>query len=84
MLMLRLARYGVKKKPFYRIIAIDKRKARNGRPKEYLGYYCKQQNENDIFKIDIDKLNYLIKNGAKLSNRLNFLIKKFTNVFGIF
>ena len=39
MLAIRLTRAGAKKRPYYRIIAIDSRKPRQGRPLEYLGTY---------------------------------------------
>lgn len=39
MVKIRLLRAGTKKRPFYRIVAIDERRRRNGRPLEYLGTY---------------------------------------------
>ena len=39
MLMIRLARFGAKKKPFYRVVVIEKERARNGRALEVLGHY---------------------------------------------
>jgi ribosomal protein S16 len=39
MLMIRLARFGAKKKPFYRIVVIEKERARNGRNLEVVGHY---------------------------------------------
>ena len=39
MVTMRLARIGSKKRPFYRIVVIDKRRARNGRFLEVLGQY---------------------------------------------
>ena len=39
MLMIRLARFGAKKKPSYRVVVIEKEKARNGRSVEVLGFY---------------------------------------------
>ena len=39
MLMIRLARFGAKKKPSYRVVVIEKEKARNGRSLEVLGFY---------------------------------------------
>ena len=39
MLMIRLARFGAKKKPFYRIVVIEKEKARDGRNIEVVGHY---------------------------------------------
>ena len=39
MLMIRLARFGAKKKPFYRVVVIQKENARNGRALEVVGHY---------------------------------------------
>ncbi len=39
MLMIRLARFGAKKKPFYRVVVIEKERARNGRNLEVVGQY---------------------------------------------
>ena len=39
MLMIRLARFGAKKKPFYRVVVIEKERARNGRNLEVVGTY---------------------------------------------
>jgi small subunit ribosomal protein S16 len=39
MLMIRLARFGAKKKPFYRVVVIEKERARNGRHVEVVGHY---------------------------------------------
>jgi len=39
MLMIRLARFGAKKKPFYRVVVIEKERARNGRALEVVGHY---------------------------------------------
>ncbi len=39
MLMIRLARFGAKKKPFYRVVVIEKERARNGRTLEVVGHY---------------------------------------------
>ena len=39
MLMIRLARFGAKKKPFYRVVVIEKERARNSRNIEVVGHY---------------------------------------------
>ena len=39
MLMIRLARFGAKKKPFYRVVVIEKERARDGRNLEVVGQY---------------------------------------------
>ena len=39
MLMIRLARFGAKKKPFYRVVVIEKERARDSRNLEVVGHY---------------------------------------------
>jgi ribosomal protein S16 len=39
MVKIRMTRFGAKKRPYYRIMAIDERKRRDGRPLEFLGTY---------------------------------------------
>jgi small subunit ribosomal protein S16 len=74
MLMIRLARFGAKKKPFYRIVVIEKEKARNGRNLEVVGHYNPL---TDPSKVDLkrDRIEYWTKNGAQLSETVQRLIK---------
>jgi small subunit ribosomal protein S16 len=64
MLKIRLKRYGRKKQPSYRIIVIDSRKRRDGRPIEEIGFYNPLQNETTL---NIIKMEQYVKNGAKVS-----------------
>lgn len=73
MLMIRLSLYGAKKKPTYRIVAIDKRKARNAKAKEYLGFF---NPKTDVCVVDVVRVYHLVKQGAQLSNRVNSLLRK--------
>ena len=52
MLMIRLARFGAKKKPFYRIVVIEKERARNGRNLEVVGHYNPL---TDPAKVDLNR-----------------------------
>jgi small subunit ribosomal protein S16 len=74
MLMIRLARFGAKKKPFYRIVVIEKERARNGRNLEVVGHYNPL---TDPAKVDLnrDRIAYWTKNGAQLSETVARLIK---------
>jgi ribosomal protein S16 len=79
MLMIRLTRCGMLKKTQYRVVAIDRRKARDGEAKEYLGFYnsnIQDSTDCNIFKINILRTAYLLKNGARLSKKVVELIKK--------
>lgn len=73
MVKIRLARYGKKKKPFYRIVVIDQRSKREGSPIEELGTY------NPITKallLNKEKAQEWIKKGAQPSLTVATLLKK--------
>ncbi|MDR1928889.1 MAG: 30S ribosomal protein S16 [Endomicrobium sp.] len=72
---LRLQRIGKLKKPYYRIVAIDQRTKRDGKPLEILGQYDPMLLDNKI-NINVDRLNYWINVGAKTSDTLSALFKK--------
>ena len=74
MFMIRLARKGRTKSPFYRIVAIDNKKPREGKANDVLGFYNPIKN---LLKINIEKWDSLIKNGAQPSKTAYFLNKKF-------
>ncbi len=75
MIKLRLIRFGAKKKPSYRIVAIDSRRARQSRTLDTLGYYH-PRTEPLEFKIDLDKVDYWLKKGAQPSETVNSLINR--------
>ncbi len=75
MIALRLMRLGTKKKPYYRIIAIDSRKPRESKAKEILGYYNPLTEPPDI-KVDLERANYWLKKGAQASNTVQSLLHK--------
>jgi small subunit ribosomal protein S16 len=74
MLMIRLARFGAKKKPFYRIVVIEKERARNGRNLEVVGHYNPL---TEPAKVDLnrERIAYWTKNGAQLSETVARLVK---------
>lgn len=74
MLMIRLARFGAKKKPSYRVVVIEKEKARNGRAVEVLGYYNPASHPATV-KLDHDRIAHWMKVGAKPSDTMARLIK---------
>jgi len=75
MVVIRLTRMGTKHRPFYRIVAADKRKPRESRYIDILGYYNPMQETADI-KVDLNKYNEWIKKGAKPSPTVKSLVKK--------
>jgi small subunit ribosomal protein S16 len=74
MLMIRLARFGAKKKPFYRVVVIEKERARNGRNLEVLGHYNPLTKPAKVL-LKHDRLDYWVKNGAQLSDTVQRLVK---------
>ncbi len=74
MLMIRLARFGAKKKPFYRIVVIEKERARNGRNLEVVGHYNPL---TDPAKVELNhsRIEHWTRNGAQVSETVARLIK---------
>ena len=74
-LKLRLTRMGSKKKPFYRILAVDSASRRDGRALDYVGYYNPMTEPADI-KIDQEKVKNWIELGAQPTDTVRSLLKK--------
>ena len=74
MLMIRLARFGAKKKPTYRLVVIDKERARNSRAVEVVGHYNPVAKPKQIH-IKHDRVSYWMKNGAQPSETVARLLK---------
>ena len=72
----RMTRSGSKKRPFYRIVAINSESRRDGRPLDYIGYYNPCTNPGTL-SIDADKLNAWIEKGAEMTDTVRTLVKKF-------
>ena len=72
---IRLKRMGMKKHPFYRIIVADERSHRDGRFIEEIGYYDPMKEPADI-KVDNEKAQQWIKNGAQPTDTVKNLLKK--------
>ena len=75
MVAIRLTRLGTRHRPFYRIVATDKRRPRESRYIDIIGYYNPMLDTPDI-KVDIEKYKDWIKKGAKPSPTVKSLIKK--------
>ncbi len=75
MITLRLMRLGAKKKPFYRIIAVDSERPRESKAKEILGYYNPLKEPPEI-KVDLEKANYWLERGAQASKTVQSLLHK--------
>src|SRR5512137_2647045 len=73
--VLRLMRAGAKKRPFYRVVAADSRRQRDGRFIEIIGFYDPMAKPFAI-KIDTDKAAGWIAKGAQPSEQVASLLKK--------
>lgn len=67
-------RFGKRARPFYRIIAIDKRKKRNGTYLDQIGFFDPMV-EPENLKIDLKKYRDWIKKGAQISEGLGKIVK---------
>lgn len=72
---IRLRRMGAKKAPFYRIVVADERYPRDGRFIEEIGYYDPTK-EPAVVKIDAEKAQKWIANGAQPTDTVKALLKK--------
>jgi len=72
---IRLRRMGSKKRPFYRLVAADSRRARDGRFVEMLGYYDPLKEPADI-KLDDDKIYKWLDRGATPTENASSLLRK--------
>jgi len=70
--MIRLARVGARKQPHYRVVVIEKDRARNGRSIEVVGTYNPRTTPATL-DLKRDRIDYWIGNGAKLSDRVGKL-----------
>ena len=71
---IRLRRMGAKKAPFYRVVVADSRYPRDGRFIEEIGYYDPTKEPN-VVKIDAEKAQHWIKNGAQPTDTVKKLLK---------
>jgi len=75
--VIRLRREGAKNRPFYRVVVADKRKRRDGGFIEIVGFYNPIARSGEIpFRVDLDRIDYWVKVGAKASPTVASLIKK--------
>jgi small subunit ribosomal protein S16 len=79
MVTIRLARGGANKRPYYRIIVADRRRALNGNNIERIGFYnplasAKEQK----FHVDMARVEFWLSKGAKPTERVAQLLKQAT------
>lgn len=73
MLMIRLARIGARKQPYYRVVVIEKERARNGRSVEVVGTYNPRTTPASV-DLKRERIDYWVSKGAQCSDRVRKLI----------
>ena len=73
--MIRLARTGARKQPHYRVVVIEKERARNGRSVEVVGTYNPRGNPPSA-ELKRDRIEYWVSKGAKMSERVSKIVSK--------
>ena len=73
--MIRLARTGARKQPQYRVVVIEKERARNGRSVEVVGTY-NPRGAGAHIDLKRDRIDYWVSKGAKMSDRVSKLFAK--------
>jgi small subunit ribosomal protein S16 len=77
MVVIRLARGGAKKRPFYNVVVADSRNRRDGRFIERVGFYnpVAAANEEGL-RISQERVNYWREHGARLSDTVSMLVQR--------
>ena len=75
MVTMRLSRIGSKKRPYYRIVVIDKRRARNGRFLEVLGQYNPIASPVQL-EINAERAQYWLSKGAAPSETVSSILRQ--------
>ncbi len=73
--VIRLKRVGAKKKPAHRIVVMDKRNQRDGKPIEILGHYDPKTNPANV-SVKKERVEYWLRVGATPSAAVRTLFKK--------
>lgn len=76
MVKIRLRRMGAKKAPYYRVVVADSRSPRDGRFIEEIGTYDPRAEGEYKFKVDMERVEYWMKNGAQPTETVRGLLKK--------
>lgn len=77
MVVIRLARGGAKKRPFYNVVVTDSRNPRDGRFIERVGFYNPIASEREEgLRLALDRIAFWKERGAKLSDTVAMLVKR--------
>ena len=72
--MIRLSRVGARKQPYYRVVVIERTRARDGRVREAVGTYDPLKKPAEI-KLDSERIKYWLSKGAQPSDTVRSFIK---------
>jgi small subunit ribosomal protein S16 len=75
MVVIRLRREGAKNAPYYKIVVADQRSPRDGKFIEIIGNYDPKK-EGANANVDLDRVDYWVKNGAQPSDTVRSIVKK--------
>jgi small subunit ribosomal protein S16 len=75
MVKIRLTRVGAKKRPFYRVQAIDERRQRDGRALQFLGTYDPTR-DPAVLDLDTPAIDAWLAKGAQMSDTVSSLVKR--------
>jgi small subunit ribosomal protein S16 len=73
---IRLKKFGTKKRPYYRIVVIDKRAPRDGKTIEEVGYYHPVEAEDKQIVFEADKVRAWLDKGATVSDTVRSILNK--------
>ncbi len=76
MVVVKLKRMGASKKPFYRIVVVDKRNTRASSYLDLVGYYDPKP-QKSLIKFDLEKLEGWLKRGAQMTPNVKSLYRRF-------
>ena len=77
MVVIRLARGGAKKRPFYNVVVTDSRSRRDGRFIERVGFYNPIATGNEVpLRLSVERIAYWQERGAQLSDTVAGLVKR--------
>lgn len=78
MVIIRLARSGAKKRPFFSMVVADSRNARDGKFIERVGFYNPRANEGEeALRVQLDRVAHWQSRGAQLSDTVTRLVRQF-------
>jgi small subunit ribosomal protein S16 len=73
---IRLKKFGTKKRPYYRIVVMDKHAPRDGKAIEELGYYHPIEKEDQQIRFNEERVKLWLRQGATLSDTVHKILNK--------